>query len=245
MNVYYPRYVLADSNQDLITLFNQVKYDCEGFIDYSRSYFIPENNDDTAYYALRNLFNTTEDPKEKAALFLYLNKHGYNGLCRYNLSGEFNVPFGRYKKPYFPANEIRYFHERAKVATFVHADFLSSMELAVSGDVVYCDPPYVPLSETSNFTSYSSGGFSADQQNALANKARTLAARGVPVVISNHDTEFTRRAYAGAEIVSFDVQRYISCSGSNRGKAHELLAIFCPEPKVAKELINEAGWLSQ
>jgi DNA adenine methylase len=244
LNIYFPRFYLADTNEDLITLFTQLQNGGEDFIDYCRGFFVPNNNDADVYYALRERFNFTEDPKEKAALFLYLNKHGYNGLCRYNQSGGFNVPFGRYKKPYFPTKEMRYFQQRALQATFVCDDFLTTMELAELRDVVYCDPPYVPLSDTSNFTSYSAGGFSAAQQLTLALMARKLAARGVPVVISNHDTEFTRDVYAGAEIISFDVQRYISCNGDNRGKAQELLAIFCPEPELTKELVHEAGRLS-
>jgi DNA adenine methylase len=235
LNLYYPAYFLADANPDLITLFNHVRDDGEPFVDYCRSYFVPGNNEADAFYALRERFNSTADLTEKSALFLYLNKHCYNGLCRYNLSGEFNAPFGRYKKPYFPAHEMRYFRNRSETATFACIGFREAMGTAVPGDVVYCDPPYVPLSETANFTSYNTGGFSTDDQAALAAAARALAERGVPVVISNHDTEFTRDAYAGAEIVSFDVQRYISCNGSKRGKARELLAIFRPEPSLPKE----------
>ena len=100
------------------------------------------------------------------------------------------------------------------------------MAAAQPGDVIYCDPPYVPLSETANFTSYSAGTFGVAKQQELARQAVACAARGIPVVISNHDTEFVRAEYAGARLVAFDVQRYISCDGNNRGKAAELLAIF-------------------
>jgi DNA adenine methylase len=155
-----------------------------------------------------------------------LNKHCFNGLCRYNSKGGFNTPYGKYKKPYFPEKEMYEFYERSKKAVFQKADFLQTMRSAKSGDVVYCDPPYVPLSKTANFTSYSAGGFGEEQQLLLARAAEKLKARGVTVIISNHDTKFTAKAYQAARIHRFDVQRFISCNGGNRGKAKEVLAVF-------------------
>lgn len=226
LNTEYDSYLISDANHDLITLYQHVQREGDAFIEYARTFFVQENNQEEAYYQFRTDFNQTDDPRQKSALFLYMNKHGYNGLCRYNRKGEYNVPFGRYKKPYFPEDELRYFFERAKTATFERTDFVEAMDAAQPGDVVYCDPPYVPLSKTSNFTSYSAGGFGVTEQQTLARMAEKLADRGVPVIISNHDTEFVREEYAKADFVSFDVQRYISCNGKNRGKAAELLAIF-------------------
>lgn len=226
LNTDYPSYLISDANHDLITLYQHVQSEGESFIEYARTFFVPENNQEEMYYQFRTDFNQSDDPRQKSALFLYMNKHGYNGLCRYNRKGEYNVPFGRYKKPYFPEDELRYFTEKSTSATFKHIDFVEAMDAARPGDVVYCDPPYVPLSNTANFTSYSAGGFGVVEQQSLARMAEKLADRGVPVVISNHDTEFVRAEYAQAEFVSFDVQRYISCNGKNRGKAAELLAIF-------------------
>jgi DNA adenine methylase len=100
------------------------------------------------------------------------------------------------------------------------------MRSATLGDVVYCDPPYVPLSATSNFSDYTAEGFGVSEQRELATLAAELSERGVPVVISNHDTEFTRAAYARAVIEAFGVQRFISSSAANRGKAAELIAVF-------------------
>jgi DNA adenine methylase len=226
VNTEYPAYLLADANSDLIRLYQTLQREGETFIEHCRAYFTAANNTPETYYALRDRFNATDDPREKSALFLYLNRHCYNGLCRYNARGEFNVPFGRYKKPYFPEAEMRRFHERTSTATFRHANFVEVMESAVPGDVVYCDPPYVPLSATSNFTSYSAHPFGEVEQTLLTHMAEKLSRRGIPVVISNHDTELTRKLYAKARIESFEVQRYISCDGANRNKAAELLAIF-------------------
>jgi len=231
-NTDYARYLLADANPDLIALYRHLQEEGPVFIDYCRSFFTPDNNASDVYYTLRARFNQTTDTREKAALFVYLNRHCYNGLCRYNASGGFNTPFGRYARPYFPAAEMVHFHEQSRRAEFVCAGFRDTMERAQPGDVVYCDPPYVPLSQTANFTSYSPVQFGIEEQQQLARLAETLAARGIPAIISNHNTEFTRHEYAQARIVAFDVRRTISCNASNRGAASELLAIFAPHASL-------------
>ena len=159
LNTDYAAYLLADANADLINLYQQLQQGGQPFIDYCASFFTAANNDEATFYTLRRHFNQTGDPLAKAALFVYLNKHCYNGLCRYNGRGEFNVPFGRYKQPYFPAVELAAFQQKAQSATFVVQDFVTTMNAAQPDDVVYCDPPYTPLSATANFTSYSADGF--------------------------------------------------------------------------------------
>ena len=226
LNTEYSQYILNDSNADLINLFKLLKIDGHYFIKYTSSYFQPKYNSETAFYELREQFNQTTDTQLKSALFVYLNKHAYNGLCRYNSKGGFNVPYGRYKKPYFPEKEMLFFCEKAKQAEFCIKDFTDIMQAAKPGDVVYCDPPYVPLTNTANFTSFTSGGFNLEQQKQLALLAQELSRKGIPVIISNHATEFTDEHYASAKMISFDVQRYISCDGKNRGKAKEILAVF-------------------
>lgn len=227
LNSAYNAYLLADANADLINLYQQLQRNGQTFIDYCQTFFVAENNSEAQFYALRRHFNQTLDLAEKAALFVYLNKHCYNGLCRYNARGEFNVPFGRYKQPYFPAVEMAYFLQKAQQAHFVTQDFTATMTMAVAGDVVYCDPPYAPLSTTANFTSYSAEAFGTEQQHKLAELAVSLRQRGITVVISNHDTPFTRTLYTTAdEQIYFGVQRHISCDGANRAKAAEVLAVY-------------------
>jgi len=226
LNLDYNKYQLADSNGDLINLFLTLQSAGEPFINYCMSFFTKDNNLENRYYELRELFNTTSDSRLKAALFIYLNRHGYNGLCRYNSKGGFNTPFGHYVKPKFPEDAMRYFLNKTKNAVFKMADFRDIMKTARKGDVVYCDPPYVPLSTTANFTAYSSGGFGSKDQLELAELAQELAGWGVPVLISNHATDFTLNAYKNAKIERLYVQRFISCDGANRGKAEEVLALF-------------------
>lgn len=226
LNTHYPSYLLAEKNHDLISLYENIQQGSTEFINYCSHYFSEKTNQSAVYYENRVKFNQSEDERLRAALFLYLNRHGYNGLCRYNKKGQWNVPFGSYEKPYFPFQELMYFHLKSLYAKFIHADFRTTFEQTRPGDVVYCDPPYVPLSATASFTSYTASCFTKEDQESLAELALTHSRRGITVLISNHDTAFTRQIYAQARIVSFPVQRSISCKGSKRGTVQELLAIY-------------------
>lgn len=228
LNTDYCENVVADSNADLIQTYLHLQNDGNNFINYCQEFFIADNNQAEKYYELREQFNVAADARLKSALFIYLNKHCFNGLCRYNSKGQFNTPFGKYKKPYFPHKEMDYFHQKSKTAIFTQSDFVSTLKQVKSNDIVYCDPPYVPLSKTANFTNYSSGGFGLEQQKQLAELANDLASNGVTVIISNHHTTFTEEVYKNAKLLTFPVQRYISRDGANRNKANELLAIFSP-----------------
>ena len=97
----FDAYLLNDSNADLIGLYQTLKQEKQDFIDYAQSFFTLENNQETRFYDLREQFNHSTNTTERSALFIYLNRHAFNGLCRYNSKGGFNVPFGRYKLPYF------------------------------------------------------------------------------------------------------------------------------------------------
>lgn len=227
LNTHYPRYLLNDVNVDLIQLYQLLQTQGNAFINYVKDYFKPKNNQPNNYYALREKFNATAEIWERSALFIYLNRHGYNGLCRYNRSGLFNVPFGRYQTPYFPQEEMEYFHKKSqRQVTFMCADFRKSMHRARTGHVVYCDPPYIPLTATASFTSYSAKPFLMAEQHQLAATAESLRQRGVPVIISNHDTPITRQVYCQAQLNFFSVMRTISCKGKQRVSAPELLALY-------------------
>ncbi len=227
LNTRFEHYLLNDANADLITLYQALQKDGRKFIEVCRSLFIPKTNTEKQYYRFRTEFNACSDPIRRSALFLYLNRHGYNGLCRYNAGKqEFNVPFGRYVRPYFPEHEMQVFHEKAKRVTFVCEDFTKTMKRAKRGSVVYCDPPYVPLNASARFTEYRAGGFSLAEQETLALLAAKLSNKGVPVLLSNHSNDFTHKVYRGAAIKEFPVQRFISCKALKRKKVPELLALF-------------------
>lgn len=226
LNTNYVENVMNDINPDLISVYKNLQTHGTTFVNACKRLFVQECNHAEVYYAFRDEFNATSDTFRKATLFLYLNRHGYNGLCRYNANGGFNVPFGRYKKPYFPFEELMYFYHRSQGASFRSDDFETVMHEARLGDVVYCDPPYVPLSTTANFTHYSTNKFGPAEQTRLAKIAEELSFRGIPVLISNHRSDFTLSAYASAAIQTFKVPRFISCDGKNRSPATEILALF-------------------
>ena len=236
LNSYFERYILADINPDLIHLFNIVKQDVEGYIQACKPvFFHPDANTESYYYTKRQEFNQSTDVFQRAVLFLYLNRFGFNGLCRYNSKNEFNVPFGAYKTHYFPEEELRFFAAKAQSAVFICADFQQTFQMADEDCVIYCDPPYAPISQNSNFTNYSGNEFSIANQRDLANLAKdTVKQRNVQVVISNHDTPFTREIYQGAKIRRLKVQRSISQASHKRIKVRELIAIFKAEKHTEK-----------
>ncbi|WP_025821181.1 Dam family site-specific DNA-(adenine-N6)-methyltransferase [Shewanella marina] len=227
LNTDYERYLLCDINQDLINLYQIVQRQPEQYITAAKKLFVDEMNDKTQYYKIRDAFNQSKDPFTRSVYFLYMNRHGFNGLCRYNKKGGFNVPFGSYKKPYFPEKELRAFSVKAQRAEFKCIGYEQAFELTLSGDVVYCDPPYAPLSTTASFTTYVGAGFSLDDQALLARHSRhTAVERGIPVLISNHDIPLTRELYRGAKFEKIQVQRNISQKGSARKKVDELMALY-------------------
>lgn len=228
LNSNYQHYLLNDINQDLINLYQILQTKPEQFILDARDFFCAERNQAEIYYQFRAQFNQSKDPYLRSLLFLYMNRHGYNGLCRYNKSGGFNVPFGKYKKPYFPEQELHAFADKAQFATFTCRGYRDIFAQVQDNDVVYCDPPYVPLSKTASFTSYSGNGFGLDEQADLANAAEEITDNNnVTVLISNHDTIWTRKIYQHAtKIKSLKVARTISQKSSNRKKVEELLALY-------------------
>ncbi len=229
MNADYPAFLLCDLNADLIDFYQALSRDGEDFIDECRALFAGRANEREEYFRRRERFNRLERGAERAALFLYFNRHGYNGLIRYNAAGEFNVPFGRYARPYFPEAEMLAFREKTRRARvdFRVADFRETFAKLKKGDVVYADPPYIPLSATANFTGYAGNSFGPAEQEELAALAGRARERGIPVAISNHDSAEARRLYRdAARIEGITVRRFISCNGEKRGMVGELLAVY-------------------
>ncbi len=228
LNTDFPSYLLCDANGDLVSFYRELSRDAENFIEECRELFADGNAKD-AYLRRRERFNALPEGRERSALFLYLNRFGYNGLVRYNARGLYNVPFGRHAKPYFPEAEMRAFAEKCarRAVEFRACDFRETLAAAGKGDVVYCDPPYFPLSATANFTAYSGNVFGVAEQRELARIVAELAAGGVRCVVSNHDLPEVRELYSGAkEFIPLRVRRSISCRGSGRASVSELLAVF-------------------
>lgn len=236
MNTEYRRYVLCDNNLNLINFFRQLTDRPEDTIAACREVFSGGNTAEE-FYKRRAEFNALGEKADSdpdaamflAALFLYLNRHGYNGLYRVNLKGEFNVPFGKFAAPYFPEKEMRLFAEKANdtKAIFMHSDFRLSIRAVVyasDDSVIYCDPPYIPTSETANFTAYGKPFTLDDHRSLVANLLNANRQFGTRAVISNSDTPETREIYSAFNLHAFSVRR--SVSAKSRGMAGEVIGVL-------------------
>ncbi len=215
--------VLSDINAELMDTYRAVRDQVEAVIRYLETY--PHRQD--FYYALR-----ARDPwqlplAERAARMIYLNKTGYNGLYRVNKRGQFNVPFGRYKRPnYRDFANLRAVSRALQGVTLATRSFEAVLEAVQPGDFVYLDPPYVPVSPTARFTQYHAGGFGQAEHQRLAEVFRALTARGVYAMLSNSDTPWVRDLYAdAATVLSVQAPRFINSKGHKRGPQPELLIL--------------------
>ena len=222
METDYPSYLVADINPDLINMYQQIKDDVLGFIERAQHLFNTFNTKD-GYYDSRYSFNHDCDPEWRAALFLYLNRHGYRGVCRYNKRGIFNVPYGNYKKPYFPETEIRAFAEKGQRATFICAGYEETLAQLMPGDVVYCDPPY-----DGTFTGYHTGGFSEDDQYRLASILERRSSEGHPVIASNSDTLLIGSLYRNFTLHKITTARSVGVAAGESKSAAEVIAVSKP-----------------
>ena len=221
----FRRAVLADSNPELVAVYRALAEDVDGVIRALRRF--QARHCEEEFYRVRD--TRPRSPAQRAARTIYLNKTGYNGLYRVNRSGKFNVPFGRYKNPNIcDEPNLRAAAVTLKGVRIEVADFEQICQRARKSDAVYLDPPYVPLSKTSNFTAYDRHAFGLDDQRRLASAFRDLALRGVPAVLSNSDTPTTRELYGEFRFRAVPVARPINSRPSGRGPVGELLVSSKP-----------------
>ena len=223
----FKRAFLGESNAELMLTYQTLARKPEKVIEALRG--LTAEHSEKFFYSVRGRQVADRilgvDVIVLAARLIYLNKTCFNGLYRVNKKGEFNVPFGDYVNP--PICD----EEALRAAALVlkkdvdmgACDFEECVRTAKRGDAVYMDPPYVPLSSTSNFTAYSKSGFSLEDHERLRNCAEKLVARGVHVLLSNADTPFVRELYEGFLIEEVQARRAINSNGGKRGKVGELL----------------------
>ncbi|MGJ0578079.1 DNA adenine methylase [Xenorhabdus bovienii] len=229
MNTDYPAYLVADINADLINLYADILsfgVDIDWYVNWLELGFNGDNSREM-YNIKRDAFNGKKfalNQESKAAYFLYLNRHCYNGLCRYNLSGEFNTPYGKYKNVYFPEKEIRAFAEKAQHAEIVCLEWQDTLSRIEHGDVIYCDPPY--LTKGKAFTQYHKVNFTPADHELLAVILHTLNNElGVPVTVSNSIDAKALYADLGFTVHEIDAPRSIAANG-NRQPVKEIIAVL-------------------
>jgi DNA adenine methylase len=210
--------VLSDQNAELIETYQAVRDDVNSVIRELRKF--PHSEE--AYYHIRSIEPRTA--ARRAARMIYLNRTGYNGLYRVNRSGKFNVPYGRYVRPNICDEDRLLAVSRAlRGVKLCVADFEVAVRGAKKGDVVYFDPPYVPVSSTARFAEYHHTQFGDEEHERLADRFGALWERGVSVVLSNSDTPRTRALYSSYVFEVVSARRSINSAPGGRGATNELL----------------------
>jgi DNA adenine methylase len=218
--------VLIDVNEELANAYTVVRDDVDGLIKALRRHRYEKEY----YYKIRNADRLPSfagwDPVKRAARLIFLNKTCFNGLYRVNSKGQFNVPIGTYSNPTIvDAENLRACSQALAGVDIRHASFLTVEKLAKAGDFVYFDPPYAPLTMTSNFTSYSKDGFGAEEQQALRDLCLRLDKKGVSFLLSNSDAPLIRELYHKKKfrLATVYAARAVNSKGAKRGKIPELL----------------------
>ena len=211
---------LSDVNPELVNAYTVIRDQVDALISTLAGY----QHDRDFYYALRAVDPETLSPVERAARIIYLNKTCFNGLYRVNRRGQFNVPFGDYKNPRICDEAgLRAANAALQGVSVTHQGFDAVLAEAKSGDFVYFDPPYHPLSPTASFTSYAADDFGPEDQIRLAAVFRRLDAKGVKIMLSNSDTPFIRDLYEGFHIQQVWAPRAINRDASKRKGVPEVV----------------------
>lgn len=228
INTNYDSYVLCDKNRDLINVYEWLRDDLASLLNETKSLF--DSRPD--FYDVRERFNnfTPILSLQRAAEFIYLNRSCFNGLCRYNSSGKFNVPSGKYKSIYFPKSELIAFSNKliSVPVELVCADFSTVIKTARFGDVIYCDPPYVSDSNNDAFTGYTPSKFDAATTKQLYELLFSAVLRGATAIISNSNNPLIREIFNDFEIYEIDARRSVAANG-NRQPAREIIGILTSE----------------
>lgn len=226
--------VIADSNPELINMYRQVASHVEDVIKYLRSY----ENTSEMFYAVRSLEWTALPKAEAAARTIYLNRTCFNGLYRVNKQGRFNVPFGRYKNPKICDEEgLRVASQVLKKAEILCGDYILVLEhYAQPGDFVFLDPPYLPISEYSDFKRYTKEQFYEEDHIELAKMVMTLHERGCHIILTNSNHPLVHELYAPFTIEVIQTKRHISCNGSTR-KGEDVIVTIPPKQHALIKLV--------
>lgn len=221
--------VINDINNDLIELYKNIKDNHKLLIRHIDN--LLKSHSKEQFESVKKEFNKSSQSIKKSAMFVYLNKTCFNGLCRYNKKGEFNTTIGKTasgKIPETPRQKIIEMNNvfNSKHYEFTNFDFETILQRPKSGDFVVLDPPYTPL-DKNGFVNYVGSGFTEERHTQLTKIAIELMSRGVTVIIFDHDLPVTRKRHEQAtKIVELSVSRSISRNGKTRKKVAEIMAVY-------------------
>ena len=220
--------VINDFNEELINAYRQIKNNPAELINLLIKH--KENNSKDYYLALRSADRDGRISRmtgvERAARILYMLRVDFNGLYRVNSKNQFNVPYGRYKNPKIVDVDLLYQiseYLNENDVEILQTDFAEAVKDAETGDFVYFDPPYIPLNETSSFTSYTHEGFSYEEQVRLRDTFKELTERGVYAMLSNSSSPLVEELYKDFNIYFVEAQRTNGAKSSSRGKISEII----------------------
>lgn len=213
--------IIADSNEELIITYRQVKDDVEEIIQHLKTF---EHNEEF-YYNLRSLDPNELENSYRAARLIYLNKTCFNGLYRVNKKGKFNVPYGKGKGSFLNEEVLRNASEFLADTTIVNNDYLAVLnEFATEGDFIFLDPPYYPVGKYSDFKRYTKEFFYHEDQVRLKEEFDRLVNIGCKVVLTNSDHEVILDLYSNYRIEIKETRRMISSNSKTR-KGKDIIVV--------------------
>lgn len=218
--------IINDFNEELVNVYNVIKNNLSELIADLKKH---DNNADY-FYEIRGLDRTEQfndlTPVQRASRIIFLNKTCFNGLYRVNNAGEFNAPFGRYKNPNI-VNEptLKAVNKYLNTNNIIirSGDYATVLEELDNRSFVYLDPPYHPISESSNFTGYVQGGWNIFDQARLRDACNELTERGIKFLLSNSSSPQIRDLYENYNITTVKANRAINSNGADRGEVDEVL----------------------
>jgi DNA adenine methylase len=229
--------VLSDVNRGLINYYSQLRDYPEALMEAATDLenafnrLASQDSKKQHFYEQRLAFNGSDRAGvQAAAVFLYLNKTAFNGLYRENTRGEFNVPFNNKETlALFDLENLQENSKRLKGVELANVSFEQAVTTAEAGDLVYFDPPYIPISSTAAFTAYSKSPFGPSAQTNLRDTARQLISRGVAVVLSNSHCAEVSDLYTGFDLHEVQINRLVAASGAARSRLSEFVIVGNPQ----------------
>lgn len=218
--------IIADSNPELINMYRQVASNVDHVIMQLSKY----ENTPEVFYSVREQEWSKLSPVEAAARTIFLNKTCFNGLYRVNKHGQFNVPFGKYKNPTIcDETTLRAASKVLQKAEILCGDYILVLDhYAKPGDFIFLDPPYLPISENSDFKRYTKEQFHEGNHIELADMVKRLHKRGCHIVLTNSNHPLVYELYSPFEIEVIQTKRHISCNGNTR-KGEDVIVNIPPK----------------